>query len=241
MLQNKASKLPLSAGEERELVENWVKNAPERCRYMLDFFNRGAELCQISDDTLVLLNEQYRICYASGPSAQCSQLYNTGLVMTDDQALANRLVEEGVYPEIMECITAFYLKPIPPQISHPNIKMRPLTETDLPFVLENYHNPGSLEVHIRDRIAEGMVGGVIDGQLAGFAGIHQEGAMGLLEVLPEFRRRGLAELLEAELIKSCLKKGQLPYCHIRKGNTASIALQEKLGLSIDTHPVYWVG
>ncbi len=241
MLQNKVSKTSLSVNDERKLVENWVKNAPERCRCMLDFFNRGARLCQLSDDTLVLLNEQYRICYVSGHAAECSELYSTGLVMTDDEALANRLVDEGVYPEIMECVTAFYLKKEAPVISHPSIEMRVLTEADLQFVLENYHNPGSLEVHIRDRIAAGMIGGLIDGNLAGFAGIHQEGAMGLLEVLPEFRRRGLAELLEAELIKACLNKGQLPYCHIRKGNTASMALQEKLGLSIDMHPVYWVG
>lgn len=226
---------------EKELVENWVSNAPGRCLYMLDFFKRGAKLCKVTDDTLVLLNEKYRICYVSGPDAHCEQLYSTGLVLTDNEALAKRLVAEGFYPDIMECITASYLKDEAPVIAHPEIEIRALTENDLPFVLENYHNPGSVEAHIRDRINVGMIGGIINGELAGFAGVHQEGAMGLLEVLPKFRRRGLAELLEAEIIRDCLRKGNLPYCHIRAGNTASMALQEKLGLSLDMHPVYWVG
>lgn len=226
---------------EKKLVENWVSNAPSRCLYMLDFFKRGARLCKVTDDTLVLLNEKYRICYVSGPDAHCDELYSTDLVLTDNEALAKRLVDEGFYPDIMECITASYLKDEAPVIAHPEIEIRALTENDLPFVLENYHNPGSVEAHIRDRIQAGMIGGIIDGKLAGFAGIHQEGAMGLLEVLPEFRRRGLAELLECAVIRACLSSDNLPYCHIRKGNVASMALQQKLGLSLDMTPVYWVG
>ncbi len=232
--------LAVTAGE-KELVESWVRSAPERCLYMLDFFKRGAKVCKITKDTLVLLNEKYRICYVSGSDANCDELYSTGLVLTDSEALAKRLVAEGYYPDIMECITASYLKKEAPVVAHPEIEIRALTENDLPFVLENYHNPGSVEAHIRDRIQAGMIGGIIDGKLAGFVGIHQEGAMGLLEVLPEFRRRGLAELLECEIIRACLSSGNLPYCHIRKGNAASMALQQKLGLSLDMTPVYWVG
>ena len=87
-----------------------------------------------------------------------------------------------------------------------------------------------------------MLGGLVDGVLAGFAGIHQEGAMGMLEVLPQFRRRGLAEVLEAALIDQQLRRGRFPYCHVRHGNTASEALQQKLGLTFDENrTLYWLG
>ena len=83
---------------------------------------------------------------------------------------------------------------------------------------------------------------MVDGALAGFAGIHQEGTMGLLEVLPQFRRRGLAEVLEVGLIAQQLHRGLLPYCHVRLGNTASEALQTKLGLVFDSRrTLYWIG
>ena len=55
--------------------------------------------------------------------------------------------------------------------------------------------------------------------------------MGMLEVLPQFRRRGLAEVLEAALIAQQLERGRFPYCHVRHGNAASEALQKKLGLT----------
>ena len=83
---------------------------------------------------------------------------------------------------------------------------------------------------------------MVDGALAGFAGIHQEGTMGLLEVLPQFRRRGLAEVLEVGRIAQQLRRGLLPYCHVRLGNTASEALQAKLGLVFDARrTLYWIG
>ena len=89
--------------------------------------------------------------------------------------------------------------------------------------------------------AEGVLGAEVGGRLAGFIGIHEEGAMGLLEVLPQFRRRGLAEALEAALIGRQLGKGALPYAQVRIGNTASEALQEKLGLTFDRRVLYWIG
>ncbi|MFQ7452543.1 MAG: GNAT family N-acetyltransferase [Flavonifractor plautii] len=38
-----------------------------------------------------------------------------------------------------------------------------------------------------------MLGAFVDGTLAGFAGFHGEGSIGLLEVLPAYRRRGLGK------------------------------------------------
>ena len=34
-------------------------------------------------------------------------------------------------------------------------------------------------------------GAFVDGQLAGFVGEHSEGSMGMLEIFPAYRRRGL--------------------------------------------------
>lgn len=49
-----------------------------------------------------------------------------------------------------------------------------------------------------------------DGQLAAFIGVHHEGSMGILEVLPEYRRRGLAMALEGWLIRWHLERGWTP-------------------------------
>ena len=56
--------------------------------------------------------------------------------------------------------------------------------------------------YVEDRLKAGVIfGAFVDGRLAGFVGEHHEGSMGMLEVVPEFRRRGIAQALEAALIR----------------------------------------
>ena len=227
--------------DERRAVEAWVSRRDRIYVYLLDFLDNGGRLIRCTEEGLALLDEAHGVCYAAGEDADCEEVRQAPLVMTDSRALAEKLVVHASIPEIMETTTAVYWGSEPVRLEKPGITTRPLTEEDLPFVLENYHNPGAVEGHIRDRIACGMIGGLLDGRLAGFAGIHQEGTMGLLEVLPAFRRRGLAEVLEAEVINLQLRRGRLPYCHVRVGNEASLALQRKMGLTLDHHLMYWVG
>ena len=49
--------------------------------------------------------------------------------------------------------------------------------------------------------------------LMGFIGIHTEGAMGMLEVLPAYRRRGIASALTSRLAFETFARGRVPfYC-----------------------------
>lgn len=77
-------------------------------------------------------------------------------------------------------------------------------------------------------------------KLAGFVGQHEEGSMGMLEIFPEFRRRGFAETLEAYNINRILGEGRIPYCQIFDDNEASLKLQEKMGLRISKEKLWWM-
>ena len=219
-----------------QIVADWVSRDAFGYGYLLDFCRRGARLCWAEDRGIALRNDRFSITYTGGEvPLDLPELNGTGLVLSDCKAVRDHLV--SAHPDwfTMEAAQAIYPGKEPPRLqARPGLSVRPLTEADLNFVLENYHNPGAYESHIRQRIEEGMLGGMVDGALAGFAGIHQEGTMGLLEVLPQFRRRGLAEVLEVGLIAQQLHRGLLPYCHVRLGNTASEALQTKLGLVFDS-------
>ena len=85
-----------------------------------------------------------------------------------------------------------------------------------------------------------MFGIDAEGELAAFAGVHAEGSMGMLEVLPAYRRRGMGEALEAWLIGWMLERGRVPFCQIFDGNEASLRLQKKLGLKLASGRLYWV-
>lgn len=225
-------------------VKDWVSREPFGYGYLLDFYRRGARVCWMDEKGLALRNDRYAITYTGGEVPEdLPELHGTGLVLTDSETLKDHL--SAAHPDWMVTDTAQAVYPggeAPVLPVREGLSIRPLTLEDLDFVLENYHNPGAFEAHIRERIGEGMLGGMVDGQLAGFAGVHQEGTVGMLEVLPQFRRRGLAEALEAAVIAQQLRRGRLPYCHVRHGNTASEKLQRKLGLVFDhSRTLYWLG
>ena len=115
---------------------------------------------------------------------------------------------------------------------------RPLPEEDVPTAAPHYHDSAD---YLRERSRAGELWGIYEeGKLAGFMGLHEEGSMGILAILPEFRRRGLASVLESWVIGQQLKQGQVPYGHVIEGNDASTALQESLGLTKAELPAIWV-
>ena len=75
---------------------------------------------------------------------------------------------------------------------------------------------------------------------AGFIGKHEEGSIGMLTVLPEYRGQKIALALEAYMINRELEQGFTPYGQVREDNTASIKLQKKVGLCFSKTPVFWV-
>lgn len=140
----------------------------------------------------------------------------------------------------MRCLQCAYLSKEPPD-EHPTegVTLRLLTQAERAFVLEHYTH-GSDEAYIAERIEAGMLGAFCEGQPAGFIGTHAEGTMGLLQVLPEFRRRGLAYTLEAAMINRQLQQGFVPHAQIVTDNRPSILLQEKLGLRFSDKTLVWL-
>ncbi len=107
-----------------------------------------------------------------------------------------------------------------------------LTEEMAPYIHERYdHNHVISEEYIRERIRTGPAYGIMDqGILAGWVMTHEEGTMGVLTVLPEYRRKGYAQKLNAALVRNLRALGKPCLVHIIKGNTASLALSEKSGM-----------
>lgn len=84
--------------------------------------------------------------------------------------------------------------------------------------------------YIRERLAEGPAVGVFrGGALVGWALTHDDMAMGMLTVLPEHRRQGIAYDMTLALIRKMRQIGEVPIVHISKGNSMSLPLVRKLG------------
>lgn len=215
----------------------WIQKDPFRYGFLRDFLKRGASVLYEAEDGIVL--KHHSIIYSAGTVSELSLFSDAFVAMVCEPSVRDRLFEAGVFRECFECLQAIYTgKPI--SLEREDVVLRQLGLSDMPFILANYHHPGAKEKHIRERLDDYMVGAFVNGKCVGFAGIHEEGAMGLLEVLPDFRRQGIAEVLESHLINWCLQNSRLPYCHVLTNNTASIALQNKLKLTFDNKPLYWL-
>ena len=119
-------------------------------------------------------------------------------------------------------------------------QIRSLGEADGDAVLADYE--GNMpKAYVRECIRKGsMKGAFLDGQLCGCIGMHEEGAIGLLYVQPDHRRRKLAQALETVMINEGLERGEIPYTQISADNQAAISLQEKLGLCRAKINLYWM-
>lgn len=93
--------------------------------------------------------------------------------------------------------------------------------------------------YILGAIDRGMLG-LFDGEnLAGFIGVHDEGSLGMLEVLPPYRRRGYGLVLQLAIIRAALAEGRYAYGQVAEHNAASLALQQKAGMTVCPEKIYW--
>ena len=110
-------------------------------------------------------------------------------VKSDDAAAA--LMREFSLHDSMRCTQWVYEKSEPPCPVTADI--RPLTQEHAALAASVYHDGDG--AYIRNRIEHGALFGVFESDaLAGFAGFHDDGSMGMLEILPPFRRRAAGSI-----------------------------------------------
>lgn len=143
----------------------------------------------------------------------------------------------GLSPQFRCRPAAYFNKTLLP--TDVSIKIDILNSRHVQEVLEHYHTMDDAD-YIRSLIDIGQIYGTfVDGRLAGFIGIHLEGSIGMLEVMPEFRRRGIGHALESYIVNMMLEKGWTPFCEVFENNLTSINLQKKLGFAISDQCLYW--
>ena len=120
------------------------------------------------------------------------------------------------------------------------VKIQQLTLEHLAFVLENYHYMSDV-AYLRACIVSGnMYGAFLQGKPVGFIGIHDDGSIGILEVLEQYRRRKIGKALETYMINLVLQLGWIPYGQVIEGNESSIKMQADLGLYLSKTPIVWM-
>lgn len=139
---------------------------------------------------------------------------------------------------ILDCFQAAYRKSELPILSG-SIQIIHAEEKDFKLIADNYNMLSDVEIKQIIQRKELFIGKHAD-TIIGFIGLHLEGSMGLLEILPQYRGHGYGTELEKYLINHMLEKGLIPFCQVETDNVKSLRLQKKLGLTISDEHVYWL-
>jgi tRNA (guanine37-N1)-methyltransferase len=161
-------------------------------------------------------------------------------VVLHNPELKAPLLQEHGFHCLMDCFQCCYEQPVPVSYALPRgAVIRPLETRHLDFVHAHYRTVDDAD-YVRERIEAGMFGVFYGETPAGFIGTHDERSIGMLEVLPNYRKRGLAFALEAHMINHLLVLGRRAFCQVSVDNAASIALQKKLGMSVSDSVISWI-
>lgn len=161
-----------------------------------------------------------------------------GFITVHERFYFDLLQKRFGFSEVNACWQVGYLHTAPPPLPELGVEVRRLEASHLPTVVANYQMED--EEYLTWLIERGELYGAFDGDiLMAFAGRHAEGSIGLLEVLPQYRRRGLATLLQSYMIGLELSRGHIPYGQVFDGNGPSLALQRSLGMAQSTSRLYW--
>lgn len=137
--------------------------------------------------------------------------------------------------EVTECYQYYY----PHQSIEHDLELTPILQSDLEFFLAHYDRLDPEEAVIA--IDEERIFGLRDNEkLFAFIGLHEDFTMGMLTILPEYRRRGWGERFERALTARVLAMGELPYGQVFSGNEVSMRLQEKLGFVRCSDKIFWM-
>lgn len=162
---------------------------------------------------------------------------DTPLIVAHSLALADLVERIFGFDKRVPCYQGVYRK-TPFNLPETDLKIWLLTEDQADEACGMYRfNKDDAIKHIRLGL---VYGGFVKGEIVGMIGLHYQGSMGLLEVKENYRRKGYGEIMEKFLINSQLEKGVIPYCQIIEDNSASLALQRKLGLDLSNNKLYWM-
>lgn len=154
-----------------------------------------------------------------------------------------RAAVEAAWPLRVELLchqAAYWGRALPEVTGKRRFSIRPVTIDQIERVEALYsHDIGA--DYLAGRIRAGaMRGAYAGGRLVGIIGTHAEGSLGMLEVDPAYRGRGIARALMLGGMRHMLRRGRVPFSQMVRGNAASIGLHRSLGFAIGEAEVCWL-
>ena len=137
------------------------------------------------------------------------------------------------------CMIQYYL-PIDIRLPSAEYKTFPLTVNDANVVYENSEYKEYISVeYVKDCIKKGISAGLFEkNKLVSWAITQDDGAIGFLHTLDEYRKKGYGFNVTLSMIDQIRKNNDLPFANVLPSNERSINLLLKLGFK-ESKKIHW--
>lgn len=202
----------LCLNDEYSLLEVRQDGAMLMCRFQSD-----EEWCHFSYNAGI---EFIRQCF--------SRYRKPEYVVLSDAGTFAKLRQERQVEWSIDCLRFFLRQPGDPEITS---GIEPLLPDQLPLVYQHSKYQQFLDMdYLGLRLKLG--GGYCiraDGKPVAWVMTHDDGSVGMVHVLDEYRGRGYARKLVSAMAKSVAASGRPVFAHIEPANTASVRLFTSMG------------
>lgn len=193
----------------------------EPCLYadMLQCRNAGGLVLYETETALLLQGRISKILYSAAADDQAGKEIvehlpkQFGILVAHDTYTDPWLKSMRKLESELECVHCVYVEDVPPAVALPEgFVINRLDASHTQKIIALYrHSMESLanEQYIGECLQDGMYGAFYKGELCGFIGVHEQESIGILEVHPKWRRKGLAVALE-QVINRMATKGETP-------------------------------
>lgn len=226
----------------KELKKEYLKNIN-----MVNFLrNYGINRLERYGKSILIRGESDKQWIYFSSSSESEFTYLLSLLEPDDKYFA--ALEDWMVDIILQnrkaiwklsCMRLFFPREL--QVREPKHLLKPLTLRDVDYIYENSSTKKYIDYdYIRERVKNGISLGLFDrGGLIAWVLTHDDGAIGFLNVLPEYRRMGYGSDVTAGIIKTLREKNRIPFVHVEEDNIKSMNLALKLGFVKD-RMVHWM-
>ncbi len=157
-------------------------------------------------------------------------------------------VEEWMIPQLTrnhriewKLLTNRYYLPEEIEVEPTDKASGPLDSSHVGYIYQNSaYKDFTSELYISERIARDISAGIwLDDKLVGWGLTHDDGSLGFLNVISEYRGKGIGEAIFRTLIRGKQENQKPVFVNVEPQNKQSINLLKKLGLEFD-RAVSWV-
>lgn len=200
---------------------------------------------QVGDSFLLLGESDHLWGYISSQSSgELTELFKNYQIGTSYLAS----VEAWMKPIISrnsevewELTTLRYVLPENYKIEPPTRKTCKLNSSYVDFIFSNSdYQAFTSKEYIKEQIERGVSAGIIEGNILVAWGLtHDDGALGFLHVLPEFRGKGYGKAIASSLVAQKRFMNKPVFLNIEPNNVNSLNLVVKMGFQYDRE-ISWV-